>query len=113
MVKVKKVETESTVQKQIKEYLEVLGYSVYRINNTGIFNKERNAYIFHGTAGVPDLIALKRGQKILFIECKGTGKKPTEDQVEFMDMVNNSTGMMAVCADSLEKIIKEVVQDGT
>lgn len=110
MLKIKKIDTESTVQKQLKEYLEIMRYTVYRINNTGIFNKEKNAYIFHGTAGVPDLIALKKGHKMLFIECKGTGKKPTEEQTEFIDLVNSSTGVMAICVDSLEKIKKEAIE---
>lgn len=101
------MQTETEVQSQIKQYLERLGYAVYRINNGAVFNKARDAYVFHGTSGVSDLLALKIGQPALFIECKKTGGKPSASQTEFMRLVDGSAGVKAVCVDSLLGIIRE------
>lgn len=82
---------ENEVQKSIKEYLELRGFSVYRVNNGGVWNQKRKCYIYHGTPGVCDLIAMKPGEQILFIECKAKGKA-SDKQLEFIELVNNSKG---------------------
>ena len=95
---------ENSVQKAVKEYLEWKGYTVYRINNAGSWNEKRKQYIFHGTAGVCDLIALKRGFSALFIECKSAKGKFSEAQLEFLELINKSIGLKGMVIKSLDEI---------
>lgn len=98
----KKTQTESEVQAQIKQYLEIEGYTVYRINNGAVYNKSRDAYVFHGKSGIADMLALKAGKPALFIECKKTGGKPSASQIEFLRLVNASTGIRGTCVDRFD-----------
>lgn len=99
-------QAENKVQKAIKEYLEWHGYTVYRVNNSGTYNQERKQYIFHGTKGLPDLIALKKGKYALFIECKSAKGKQTKEQIEFDKLMNNTIGTFSLCVHSLDEFDK-------
>lgn len=102
-------QSENDVKKAIKEYLELNGYEVYRMNNGGGFRgfnkagKER--FSFAGTPGVADLYAVRKGDYPLWIETKATGKKPSEDQIKFGEVINNSFGTLWMWADSLDMFI--------
>ena len=102
--------SESTVQSQVKQYLELMGYKVYRVNNSGTWNESKHCYIFHGTAGVSDLIGFKAGHPALFVECKSPKGKPSPAQVEFLGLVNASDGAIGVCVDNLEALQKNISQ---
>ena len=88
--------SENDVKKAIREYLELNGWNVYRMNNGGGFrgfNKEgKERFSFAGTPGVADLYAVKKGDYPLWIETKATGKKPSDDQYKFGNRVNESFG---------------------
>lgn len=103
-------QSENDVKKAIKEYLELNGYEVYRINNGGGFrgfNKDgKQRFSFAGTPGVADLYASKRGANPLWIETKKTGGLPTEDQYKFGKNVNASLGTFWIWADSLEMFME-------
>lgn len=103
-------QSENDVKKAIKEYLELNGYEVYRINNGGGFrgvNKDGNErFSFAGTPGVADLYAVKEGDYPLWIETKATGKKPSESQVKFGEVINKSFGTYWICVDSFDAFIK-------
>lgn len=98
--------SESVVQKQIKQYLELVGYTVYRINNTGTWNESQQAHIFHGSKGVPDLLGMKKGHPLLWIEFKGTGGKLSQAQMEFIGLADGLPSVRAICADKLETVIE-------
>lgn len=103
-------QTENEVKAAIKKYLEVNGYTVYRINNAGMNvaqKGEKPRFAFHGTPGFPDLVAIKSGFKIIFIETKATGKKPTDEQINFLNIIP-STNNIGIWADSLEMFEKKL-----
>ena len=69
---------ENVVLKQIKSYCEqVLSRDmfIWRQNTQGTFIKARGAYVFHGLAGVPDLVGMLKDGRFIGIEVKRTGKK--------------------------------------
>lgn len=103
-------QTENEVKAAIVKYLEIKGYTVYRINNGGVARKRGNRifYTFHGKKGFADIVAFNPNRQrinIVFVETKATGMKPTTEQVEFINLVNScSNGSLAVCVDSLDQI---------
>lgn len=101
-----KKQTENDIKKAIKRHLEYQGYTVYRINNAGTFNKKRDAHIFHGTPGFPDLIALKKGRNALFIETKAPGKKPGAAQLECLELASTSLPPIGLWFDSFDEFLR-------
>ncbi len=111
-MKIPKIKSsENDVKKAIREYLELMGYEVYRMNNGGGFRgftKEgKQRFSFAGTPGVADLYAVKKGDYPLWIETKATGKKPTDDQYKFGLNINLSFGTFWIYADSLDMFINK------
>ena len=107
MPKIKQSENE--VKKAIREYLELRGYEVDRINNGGGFrgfNKDgKKRFSFAGTPGVADLYATKKGDYPLWIEVKKTGGKPSEYQCKWGSRINETFGTFWLWADSLDMFI--------
>lgn len=100
-------QTENEVKSAIKQYLELHGYKVYRINNGGVYrgkNKDgATRFSFAGDAGVADLYAI--GMNTLWVEAKATGRKPSATQLEFGMRVNKTLGAAWLWADSLDMFI--------
>ena len=108
MPKIKQSENE--VKKAIKNYLEVCGWKVRRINNAGIKRndaKGKEFYTFAGDPGVSDLHCTKVSVNQMWIECKATGKKPSEDQENFMRDVNSTPSGIAFWADSFDRFLMQ------
>lgn len=83
---------ESEIQARIMIALSELGCTVWR-NNTGAY-KDGNRYIRYGlTKGSSDLIGLTKCGRFLAIEVKQPGKKPTNDQINFINHVNAKNGV--------------------
>lgn len=103
-------QSENAVKSAIKQYLETMGYKVYRINNGGIYrgkNKSGKAtFSFAGDKGVADLYAIKNEDYPIWIEVKATGKKSSASQKEFAERVNKTFGTYWIEADSLDVFIK-------
>jgi len=97
---------ENIIQKQAIDYLTVRGWKVYRINNGAVYNKRADAWIFHGTAGVPDLYAMKEGMPVLWVECKVGKNKPSPYQVEFMELAKMTLNGWAVIIHNLDDLIE-------
>lgn len=57
--------------------------------------------------GVSDILGVLPGGRILAIELKSRGKKPSQEQLDFIDNVN-ANGGKAFWADSLEKVKNEL-----
>jgi len=89
------------------QYLESKGYIVYRINNGGTsrIRGGKTFFTFHGRKGFADIVAFRPEYQTLFIETKRTGGKLTPEQTEFIDLANSCPGNLAICVDSLEKLI--------
>ena len=103
-------QSENDVKKAIKEYLELNGWTVFRINNAGtkrVDKKGNEFYTFSGTPGVFDLYCLKRGEYPMWIETKATGKILSEDQEGFHLLVNSSPYGRALWADSFDMFLKQ------
>lgn len=98
---------ENDVKRAVRQYLELLGYDVYPINNGGVWNAKRQQFIFHGKKGMCDLIAIKP-PKILFIETKAPGKKLSEEQEEFMRSVNCCFNISSHAVDSFDAFKEEI-----
>lgn len=102
-------QSENTVKKAIKDYLEFNGWTVYRINNAGIFRGYNKAgekrFSFDGDSGVLDLYCVKSGCDDIWIECKATGKKPSEAQKNFMRLVNSTPYGLAFWCDSFDMFL--------
>lgn len=106
-------QTENEVKAAIKKYLEVQGYTVYRINNAGMnvaHKGEAPRYAFHGTSGFADMVALKAGRFVLFVETKATGKKPSASQDDFLNLASTCNAV-AIWADSLDMFLEKVKRE--
>lgn len=96
-------QSENDVKKAIRDYLELNGWTVFRINNAGTKRKDkkgREFYTFNGTPGVLDMYCLKTGEYPMWIETKATGKIPSGDQMDFIRLVNSASYGRAFWADS-------------
>ena len=85
--------SETDIKRQIKEYLDIMGWF--------------NFPILQGIAsykGIPDRIAIKEG-RILFLEMKRTGGKLSESQKLFQEKIENAGGEYYVI-HSLDELIK-------
>lgn len=86
---------ENKVKKGLKYFLEQEGYKVYRINN---IPGGRFRHIMK--KGICDIIALKKGSPALFIEAKKLGGKISKEQLEFLELINTSSTLFAICVES-------------
>ena len=55
------------------------------------------------SAGVSDILGCTPQGRFLAVECKDTGKKPTPEQVQFLDGVRERGGL-AIVAHSVEEV---------
>lgn len=103
-------QSENEVKAAIMKYLEASGYSVYRINNGAVAIGGRSGkagdkvrYAFHGRKGFPDIVALKKGRYVVFVEVKATGKKPSAEQAAFLTLAESCPNTIAIWADNFNK----------
>ena len=98
---------ERDVIRSITQYLRLWGWDVYRINNAGVWNAKarhgKGAWIFHGTPGVSDLIAIKN-DRMIFIECKSEHGKVSPEQQEFLDKISNVKHVQGCIARRIEDV---------
>lgn len=97
---------EQDIQKQIKDYLQALGWIVIKINNVGI-KKPDGSYIPSHQKGVSDLICCTPKGKFVAIEVKRPGNKPTQLQKQFLQNVNKIGGL-GLWATSVDEVIKDI-----
>ena len=87
--------TENDVKKQVKDYLDIMGW----------FNFPLTAGM-GSYKGVPDRIAIKDG-RVLFIEIKRPGGKQNTGQIEFERNINYKEGEYLLI-DNLDKLIEAI-----
>lgn len=111
-------QTENEVKKAIKEYLEIKGFHVFRINNSGVYrglgNDGKAKFSFAGSSGVSDLFAFRLGVRgaSLWVETKATGKRPTPEQDWFLNEINLiGEQHCGIWADSLDMFINKAVSN--
>ena len=103
-------QSENDVTKAIIEYLRLKKYRVYKLYNGAIAQRVAGNKIIYKKKdpemdGVSDLIALREGYPILFIEVKGTNGKPSDDQLEFLRLVNASDVATGLVANNIEDVM--------
>ena len=106
-------QSENEVKASIKKYLEAHGYTVYRINNAGMNVAQKGdkpRFAFHGTPGFSDMVAFKAGSRVVFVETKATGKKPSDAQCNFLNLAS-TCDVLAIWADSLDMFSKKLIVD--
>jgi hypothetical protein len=87
---------ESEIRRSIQRYLDL----------RGIFNWKQWQGQF-SIPGVPDIIGVLPGGKILGIEVKRPGGNPSERQIEFLDKIRRSGGI-AFVATSIEEVERQL-----
>lgn len=87
------------------EYLKIKRIFHYR-QNTGAFVREPNQFYRFGTKGAPDIIAVING-KYVGIECKVSGNKQSDNQIEFEKNLKQAGGLYWLIY-SLEDLISNI-----
>ena len=98
---------EAEVLKQCLQWLKLHGVLCWR-QNQGAMQAEhkgkRRFLRFAGIDGISDIVGvLPPGGKLLAVECKRRGNKPTEAQRRFLDAVT-AAGGIAICVTSVEEL---------
>lgn len=90
---------EAQVLKEVRGYLEALGWFVFRVHQSLGSHK-----------GISDLIAVKGG-RVLFIECKSQHERArqSDEQIEFQRQIeaHGGTYILARCMEDVERVIKD------
>lgn len=83
---------------------------VFKHRNVGIWVQKTGHYIplSAGEKGISDIIGLTKDGKFLAIEVKAPKKKPSQEQLDFIDRVNEKGGI-AFWTDNLDKVM-EIIQ---
>jgi hypothetical protein len=93
--------TEAAVLAACLEYLtDVAGVLAWRSNNAGIYDPGRRCFrSFRGLKGVSDILGVLPDGRLLAVECKRPGERPTAEQQAFLDAVNARGGVgLWVCS---------------
>jgi hypothetical protein len=101
---------ESDIQKQIIDYMKLRGYVVFKHRNVGIFRQDTKQYIplAFGEKGISDIIACSPTGQFVAVEVKQSGKKPSADQIAFIESVIRKGGV-AFVAHSLDDVINQLI----
>lgn len=101
--------TEHDIQNQIRTALSPY-CEIFRINVARGYTKD-GRFISSGVpAGFSDLFGVRKSDgKAVFIEVKTTKGKPTEKQVQFLDMVQRAGAIAGICR-SVEEALALVRQ---
>ena len=94
---------EKDLQKQIIDYLRLVGFLVVKFNSTGIYKKSTGTYIPQPQKGITDLLFWGKG-KFGAIECKVKGNKLSPEQIRFGGQMTMHGGRFIV-AYSLDDVM--------
>ena len=98
--------TEANIQKEIMLALSQAGCTIFR-NNTGAYKTEQGGFIRYGVGGKggSDLLGISYSGRFLAVEVKTAKGKPTNDQVNFINVVKSKNGI-AFIARSAEEAVR-------
>lgn len=88
---------EQRIQDAITQKLKANDYLVINLTSTSL-------------VGIPDLIAIKKGEPVAFIEVKDTGKKPRPLQYVVMQKLQRY-GAAVVWTDTAEQILQKIKEN--
>lgn len=88
-------------------WLKLHGVFCWRQNQgaiSGEYNGKRRFLRFSSATGISDILGIMPPSgRLLAIECKRPGRKPTVEQEAFLQMIRDSGGL-ALCIHSLEEL---------
>jgi hypothetical protein len=97
------MQVEQGIQRAILDYLRFRGIPCYKHQNAGIIKRD-GSYIPTHTRGVSDIIGcIPKSGGFLAIEVKRPGGKPTPEQQQFIDTINQAGGL-AFVVRSVEEV---------
>lgn len=102
--------TEHGIQTSIMDYLQTIGWLVWR-NNSGRVRTQTGSFMIIGRPGLPDVFALKDGT-LLGIEVKTPTGKVTDIQNVMHEELRNH-GATVLVARCLEDVIEFVNHENT
>lgn len=94
--------TEADIVPEVRMAADECGAILWR-NNTGAYKDKGGRFIRYGLCvGSADWVGIWRG-RFLAVECKAPGKKPTPEQISFIDAVNAAGGIafIATCSEDV------------
>jgi hypothetical protein len=103
---------EQEIQKTITDFLKIKRFIVFKHRNVGIYKKDTGKYIplAYGEKGISDIIACSPTGRFWAVEVKAPGKKPTEEQLDFLARVN-AAGGKGILAFSLDEVMAAVGEE--
>jgi hypothetical protein len=101
------MQLEQSIQSAILALLRAYGIFCYKHQNSGIYSVKRQSYIPSHTRGVSDIIGCLKDGRFLAIEVKRPGGRPTPEQTQFIDMINQNGGL-AFVAHSVEEVQEQL-----
>lgn len=103
------LEKESDIQKAIIDYLRLKGHKCWKARAVGIWKGDGYIPVPMLERGVADIIGLQKDTgRLIAVEVKRKGNKPTNDQQLFIDEVNRLGGI-GIIAYSVDDLIKKGV----
>ncbi len=102
--------TESEVLRACLDYLSYRGIFHWRANAAAVPLKGGGFRRFVGLRGVSDILGVLPGGRMLAVECKRPGCKPSSDQDQFLDNVTKlgGVGIWVSSVSELEADLKEL-----
>src|SRR5690348_9795815 len=101
------MQLEQGIQAAILALLRAYRIVCYKHQNSGIYSVKRQSYIPSHTRGVSDIIGCLPDGRFLAIEVKRPGGKPTPEQQQFIDTINQAGGL-AFVAHSVEEVQEQL-----
>jgi len=96
--------TEANIQKEIMLALSQAGCTIFR-NNTGAY-RDGDRFIRYGVGGKggSDLLGISYSGRFLAVEVKTAKGKPTNDQINFINVVKSKNGIAFVARSAEEAV---------
>lgn len=102
---------ESDLKRQILDILKLYGIYAWNNRNVGVYDRRRGKYIPAPCRGVPDIIGVLPGGRMVAIEVKVGNNKPTIWQRLFMAELE-TRGALVFVARSVEDVINVLEREG-
>lgn len=106
---------EADILRDCLTWLKLHGVLCWRQNQgaiTGMHNGKRRFLRFSSQVGISDILGvLPPSGRLLAVETKRPGNKPTPEQAAFLDMVQQSGGV-AVCVRSIDELERALLDAG-
>lgn len=101
--------TEQDIQKSILDYLRIKKYVVFKHNSTQFGIRDGKGFAFsRGEKGIPDIVGFSPEGTFIAVEVKKPGGKPSPEQVEFLERVQQTKMGIGILAYSLEDVMEKV-----